>query len=605
MSIHDSIEQNNIVTTKTGKIHHFFQQYWHTLKTEIHELCTFHPNEWRNAFRRNSIYPIFRRGDIDGLVALFIDNMATLLTIILSLQYVLDADIVYGKIAPGVAIAMVWGNFYYVYMARKLAYKEKRDDICAMPYGINTPGAFAFVFGIIFPVYYKCIRENNHTNERSCQELAWYIALASNFITGIIILLLCVFGDFIRRNIPGVALLSSLSAVGFTYLALAQFLPITASPIVSFLPFAIVMIGYFSEIKIGPFPIAIIALVVGTALGWATSLNKAQDVRDTSLVIKAYAPAFPIRTIFSHINQIGPYLSTTIPTAISIAISTIQCVESARRAGDFYPTREAMFADGIGTIISSLFGSFLGMTVYIGHPAYKKMGARQAYSIINCIIYLPLCFFGIIALFLRVIAVVAVNPVIIFIGLFICSETLTITPPRHYPAFLLGIMPVITDWIRTTIINGVSSAYSNFTIPNVYFTENITSHITDFSYRGLENFSGGSLLLCIFITAIMMYMIDRKFIRAAIWSLLAALLSFFGLIHSSTVGVLYRTTDDGWQFTVAYSMLAIVFILFEIAQRQGWVREPVSEPDDLSSEEWKEWNWRKTLVQTSVDNTTL
>jgi hypothetical protein len=40
-----------------------------------------------------------------------------------------------------VALAMLWGNFYYVYMARKLAYKEKRDDICAMPYGINTPGA--------------------------------------------------------------------------------------------------------------------------------------------------------------------------------------------------------------------------------------------------------------------------------------------------------------------------------------------------------------------------------------------------------------------------------------------------------------------------------
>lgn len=40
-----------------------------------------------------------------------------------------------------VAIAMVWGNFYYVYMARKLAFREKRGNICAMPYGINTPGA--------------------------------------------------------------------------------------------------------------------------------------------------------------------------------------------------------------------------------------------------------------------------------------------------------------------------------------------------------------------------------------------------------------------------------------------------------------------------------
>ena len=115
-------------------------------------------------------------------------------------------------------------------------------------------------------------------------------------------------------------------------------------------------------VKIGPFPIAIVALVVGTALGWSTSLNKGQDVRDASLVIKPYVPVFPIRAIFVHMSQIGPYLSTTIPTAISIAIGTIQCVESARRAGDFYPTRESMFADGVGTIISSLFGSFLGMT---------------------------------------------------------------------------------------------------------------------------------------------------------------------------------------------------------------------------------------------------
>ncbi|CAF0754359.1 unnamed protein product [Adineta steineri] len=602
-----SIHENNItVTTTQNKIHHFFQQHWKGLKNYLRELCTFHPNEWRNAFRSNSIYPIFRKGDIDGLVALFIDNLATLLTILLSLQSVFDTDIVYGKIAPGVALSMVWGNFYYVYMARKLAYKEKRDDICAMPYGINTPGAFAFVFGIIFPVYHKCIRENNNnSNKRLCQELAWYIALGSNLITGIVILLLCLFGEFIRRNIPGVALLSSLCAVGFTYLALSQYLSIAASPIVSFLPFVIVMVGYFSGIKVGPFPIAVIALAIGTGLGWATSLNKAEDVHNASFIIKAYAPVFPIKAIFSHMNQIGPYLSTTIPTAISIAIGTIQCVESAKRAGDFYPTRESMFADGIGTIIASLFGSFLGMTTYIGHPAYKKMGARQAYSIINCLIYVPLCFFGIIALFLRTIAVVAVNPVIIFIGLFICAETLAITPQRHYPAFLLGIMPVIADWARTTIINGVVSAYSKLNISNVDFTQNITSQINDFSYRGLENFAGGSLLQCIFITAIMMYMIDRKFIQAAIWSLIAGLLSFVGLIHATTVRILYRTTDDGWQFTVAYVMTAFIFLLFEIAQRYGWVQEPETEPDDLSSEEWIEWNKNKISIQTYVDNTTL
>jgi xanthine/uracil/vitamin C permease (AzgA family) len=93
------------------------------------------------------------------------------------------------------------------------------------------------------------MRLNNGSDKHACEEQAWYIALASNFITGVIILLLCLFGEFIRRNVPVVALLSSLSGVGFTYLALNQYLPIAASPIVSFVPFAIVMTGYFSGSK--------------------------------------------------------------------------------------------------------------------------------------------------------------------------------------------------------------------------------------------------------------------------------------------------------------------------------------------------------------------
>jgi adenine/guanine/hypoxanthine permease len=108
--------------------------------------------------------------------------------------------------------------------------------------------------------------------------------------------------------------------------------------------------------------VAFVALAIGTGLGWATSLNESSAVRDALALIKAYGPVFPIKEIFAHFNTISIYLSTTIPTAVSIAIGTIQCVESAKRAGDFYPTREAMFADGIGTLIASLFGSIFGMT---------------------------------------------------------------------------------------------------------------------------------------------------------------------------------------------------------------------------------------------------
>ncbi|CAF4037022.1 unnamed protein product, partial [Rotaria sordida] len=339
--------------------HKLFVNHCQNIKNEVKELLTFHPKEWISAFRSNRKYPFFVRGDIDGFVALYINNLSTLLAILLSLQPILGDNIVYSKVLPGTGLAMLWGNFYYVYMARKLAFKEKRGNVCAMPYGICTPGAFAFIYVIISPTYYGCIPTHD---KAYCQELAWNVALASNFITGIVLLLLCVFGEFIRKNTPSVALLASISGIGYVILALNEYLPISETPIVGFIPFTIVMLGYFGGVTYGPLPVAFVALVIGTILGWATSLNQGSVVHEAVHLLKFYPPVFPMKEMFQHIDTIHFYLSTTIPTAIVIAIGTIQCVESAKRAGDFYPTHEAMFVDGIGTLIATCFGSIFSMT---------------------------------------------------------------------------------------------------------------------------------------------------------------------------------------------------------------------------------------------------
>ena len=52
---------------------------------------------------------------------------------------------------------------------------------------------------------------------------------------------------------------------------------------------------------------------------------------------------------------------------------------------------------------------------FIGQPAFKKMGAKQGYSILNGLSFLPLCFFCINAFLLSVIAIVSVNPIIVSI----------------------------------------------------------------------------------------------------------------------------------------------------------------------------------------------
>ncbi|CAF4500550.1 unnamed protein product, partial [Rotaria sp. Silwood2] len=76
---------------------------------------------------------------------------------------------------------MLWGNFYYVYIARKIAFKEHREDVCVIPYTISTLGAFAFIYAIVLSTYNQCLltRDKFH-----CEELAYCVALASNFAVG-------------------------------------------------------------------------------------------------------------------------------------------------------------------------------------------------------------------------------------------------------------------------------------------------------------------------------------------------------------------------------------------------------------------------------------
>ena len=161
-------------------------------------------------------------------------------------------------------------------------------------------------------------------------------------------------------------------------------------------------------------------------------------------------------------------------------------------------------------------------------------------------------------------------------------------------------MSIVADWAQGTIINGVTAAYATFTLPSTQFSPNVTSAISSFSYRGLVNFAGGSQLQCIFLTALMMYMIDRKFLHAAVWSFLAGLFALFGLINSSGVGLLVKRNDDGWRFTVSYAMLVVLFASLEVAQRKKWVKEQETEPDDLSSEDWKAWKRQHDCEQLST-----
>src|SRR5690625_720245 len=97
-------------------------------------------------------YPLFKKEDIDAFFALFQNNLANFVIIsvaMLGMGY--PADIVFGRVIPGAAVAVLFGNLYYAHMAKKLAVKEQRTDVTALSYGISTPAMFVFLFGVMAP----------------------------------------------------------------------------------------------------------------------------------------------------------------------------------------------------------------------------------------------------------------------------------------------------------------------------------------------------------------------------------------------------------------------------------------------------------------------
>jgi len=95
----------------------------------------------------------FVKGDIDGFFGLFADNLLQLLLIFTLCPLVcgFSPAFVAGTILPGAALSVVAGNFFYAWQARRLARAQGRDDVTALPFGINTVSLIAFIFLVMGP----------------------------------------------------------------------------------------------------------------------------------------------------------------------------------------------------------------------------------------------------------------------------------------------------------------------------------------------------------------------------------------------------------------------------------------------------------------------
>ncbi|KAL3902717.1 MAG: hypothetical protein SGARI_005702 [Bacillariaceae sp.] len=244
-------------------------------------------------------------GDWGSVCQLFFDNLSTLLGVLFALQDLsnpnsfgdiavsedLMNDVVWSKIVPGVGMTMFIGNIYYTWQAVRVSAKYGRQ-YTAQPYGLNTPGAFAFVFNIIYTVFFT---ELNNSPPDEAFYKGYKVALAANFVTGLISVVLGCFGMLILKVVPPAGLLVPIASIGFAFLGLEQLSKTIAAPLVGYNTIMWVYLGWYANVRVGwgkfRCPEALQVILVGVILGWATGLNQPQDVKDAAELVKWWGPS--------------------------------------------------------------------------------------------------------------------------------------------------------------------------------------------------------------------------------------------------------------------------------------------------------------------------
>jgi adenine/guanine/hypoxanthine permease len=507
-------------------------------------------------------------GDWNGFFGLFTNvalNVIVLTGLCLGVVK-MPEGVVFGRVLPALGIALPIGNLFYAYLAYQLSKKEGRSDVTALPYGPSVPHMFIVVFLVMLPTYLK-------TNDPI---LAWQAGLAWAFIIGVVILLGAFVGPTLRKYTPRAAMLGALAGISIAFISMRPAFLSWEVPWLAFVSLAIILVSWCAGVRLpGGVPGGLAAVVVGTIIGWFVTLTGISPVMDPAAVGAAFAKfsihvPIPSFDFLAGLHDIGPLLVIAVPLGIYNFTEGMNNVESAAAAGDEYNLRQVLVADGIGALAGALLGSPFPPAVYIGHPGWKAVGGRIGYSFATGVVISLVCFTGLTALLLAVVPLVAILPILLYIGLVIGAQAFETTPARHAPAVILAMLPNIASWAQNQVDGALAAAGTS--AAQVGF-DKLAGH--GVIYRGLELFGGGGTLTGLMLGATAAFIIDKRFNRAAIYALGAAVLAYFGVINGTALGF-------GNSSPVALGYLFVALICLGLAW-QGQ-NQPVELPEDAIAE---------------------
>jgi AGZA family xanthine/uracil permease-like MFS transporter len=514
---------------------------------------------------------IWAPGDWNAFFGFGTNILVNMLVLTGLLRFVLKMpdSLVFGRILPAVGLMMCLSTFYYAYLAYRLAKKTGRSDVCALPSGISVPHMFIVTFVIMLPI----------TIKTGDPFKGWSAGLVWVFFQSFVLMIGGFVAPYIRKITPRAALLGTLAGVAVTFISMRPALEMYMTPQIGLVCFAIILAGWFGGVKYPKgIPAGAVAIVVGMIIAWGSNLLRLnlgglslKGVGDAFANFGFSVPLPAVGQVFSGFEFLGVILVTAIPFGIYDLVESMDNVESAEAAGDEYPTTRVLTADGIVSLIGCLMGNPFINAVYIGHAGWKAMGGRIGYSAATGVMVVVLSWFGIISVLLALVPVVAISPILLYIGMLIGAQAFQTTPVKHAPAIVLALTPHFAAWAKLQIDTMLGStitaaqAVGGLTADKVGAVK--TAAIAALPqqgvlYHGLEVMGGGSILAGLVLGAIGVFVIEREFNKAAAFAFAGAVMTYFGFMHGESVGI-----GGGLGVTpgvaLAYAVVAVGFLAVE------------------------------------------
>jgi len=485
-------------------------------------------------------------GDWNALFGFGTNILVNMLVLTGLLRFVLKMpdSLVFGRILPALGLMMCLSTFYYAYLAYKLAQKTGRSDVCALPSGVSVPHMFIVTFVIMLPI----------TLKTGDPIKGWSAGLVWVFFQSFILMIGGFIAPYIRKITPRAALLGTLAGVSVTFISMRPALEMYMTPQIGLVCFAIILASWFGGVKYWKgMPAGLVAIAVGMIIAWGSNLFglglgglSLKGVGDAFANFGFSVPLPAIGHVFSGFEFLGIILVTAIPFGIYDLVEAMDNVESAEAAGDEYPTTRVLTADGVVSLIGCLMGNPFINAVYIGHPGWKAMGGRIGYSAATGIMVVLLSWFGIISVLLALVPVVAISPILLYIGMLIGAQAFQTTPVKHAPAIVLALTPHLAAWAKLQIDTMLGSTITAAQSVGGLAADKVdavkTAAISALPqqgvlYHGLEVMGGGSILAGLVLGAIGVFVIERDFLKASAFALAGAVMTYFGFMHGEAVGI--------------------------------------------------------------------